>query len=76
MKYERCEGCYSDIYDSELECNPVVFCPIQLTDNEEVIRNCPCNICLIKGICTVSCLVYDELRLYRHRDNNLQYESI
>ena len=49
MKPKICEGCLT--YDN---------CTETLMDYNKLTKQCPCIICLIKGVCKISCKEFDE----------------
>ena len=81
MIEENCEGCYRKRVNScALLCqNPHVNKP-QNTDKKP--RNCPCMICLIKGVCAEACedrdiywaVEYD--RLYKEESSWSRYDEL
>lgn len=46
MKVIVCKGCFVS------DCCPLI-------PQNEVTQTCPCTICLVKGVCQISCDLYD-----------------
>ncbi len=59
MENHSCKGCYILISD-------LMDCPHQAINE---VGNCPCRICLIKGICNTTCEEYNDFF------NELAYRS-
>ena len=55
MKHKNCEGCYTN--------NTDVKCILQSRNQLDLILKCPCNKCLIKGMCDNPCEEYTAIIL-------------